>query len=235
MNKRILLLLIIAVFGVNVSSGQNPNKRITITGYVVDGTQASVANAIVMIDGKSTNIVTDDKGFYKIRVKSGSSTIGIFTYSDGVQEEPINGRTRINFSFEGSVSGQPAKNDDPEDEAIDIGYGKVKKRNVTTSVSKINGTNPKYASYRTIYDMLRGEVPGVQVNGTSIRIQGASSLTLSTEPLFVVDGVIVNSIDNIQPQIVKSIQILKGSSAAIYGSRGSNGVVLINLLNAGDQ
>ena len=82
--------------------------------------------------------------------------------------------------------------------------------------------------------MLRGEVPGVQVNGTSIRIQGASSLTLSTEPLFVVDGVTVNSIDHILPQMVKSIQVLKGSSAAIYGSRGANGVLLINLINAGD-
>jgi TonB-dependent SusC/RagA subfamily outer membrane receptor len=72
------------------------------------------------------------------------------------------------------------------------------------------------------------------VNGTSIRIQGASSLLLSTEPLFVVDGITVNSISDIQPLMVKSIQVLKGSSAAIYGSRGANGVILINLIKAGD-
>jgi TonB-dependent SusC/RagA subfamily outer membrane receptor len=106
---------------------------------------------------------------------------------------------------------------------------------MTTNVSKIDGTNPKYASYRTIYDMLRGEVPGVQVNGTSIKIQGASSLMLSTEPLFVVDGITVNSIDDIQPVTVKSIQVLKGSSASIYGSRGANGVILIDLVKAGDK
>jgi TonB-dependent SusC/RagA subfamily outer membrane receptor len=83
--------------------------------------------------------------------------------------------------------------------------------------------------------MIRGEVPGVQVSGTSIRIQGASSLMLSTEPLFVVDGMVVNSIGDIQPFTVKSIEILKGSSAAIYGSRGANGVILINLVGAGDN
>lgn len=101
---------------------------------------------------------------------------------------------------------------------------------MTSSVSKIDGTNPKYASYKNIYDMIRGEVPGVQVSGNSIKIQGASSLTLSTEPLFVVDGVTVNTIDGIQPYMVQSIQVLKGSSASIYGSRGANGVIVINLV-----
>ena len=235
MRNRIILLLIITLIGVNVSSAQKSNKKITITGYVVDGTQSSIANAIVMVDGKNTSKVTNNKGFYKIKVSPESNKIGIFTYSNGLMEESINGRTRINFTFEGSVPDQLTDKVDPGDEVIDIGYGKVKKRNVTSSVSKINGTNPKYASYRTIYDMLRGEVPGVQVSGTSIRIQGASSLTLSTEPLFVVDGVTVGSIDHILPQMVRSIQVLKGSSAAIYGSRGANGVLLINLINAGDQ
>ena len=83
--------------------------------------------------------------------------------------------------------------------------------------------------------MIRGEVPGVQVNGTSIIIQGASSLTLSTEPLFVVDGIVVNSIDYISPISVKSIEILKGSAASIYGSRGANGVILIRLIGTGDN
>jgi TonB-dependent SusC/RagA subfamily outer membrane receptor len=235
MKTRILTCLLIAVFSCTGGYSQKVSKKITITGYVVDGTQASVANAIVMVDGEKTDRVTNDRGYYKIKVKPGSVSIGIFTFTNGILEEPINGRTRINFTFEGSVPDQISGKVDPGDEAIDIGYGTVKKRNVTTSVSKINATNPKYASYRSIYDMLRGEVPGVQVNGTSIRIQGASSLTLSTEPLVVVDGVPVSSIDNIQPLMVRSIQVLKGSSAAIYGSRGANGVILITLIKAGDQ
>jgi TonB-dependent SusC/RagA subfamily outer membrane receptor len=234
MKPRILICLLLAVFTFNDGSAQRSNKKITITGYVVDGTQASIANAIVMVDGKNTNKVTNGKGFYKVKVKPGSSIIEIFTYTNGVREEPINGRTRIDFAFEGSVPDQLSEKVDPGDEAIDIGYGAVKKKNMTSNVSKLDASNPKYASYRSIYDMLRGEVPGVQVSGTSIRIQGTSSLMMSTEPLFVVDGVTVSSIDYIQPVMVKSIQVLKGSSASIYGSRGANGVILINLIKAGD-
>ena len=234
MKTRIILCLIIALVPFNISLSQKAGKKMKITGYVVDGTQSSIANAIVMIDGKNTDIFTDSRGYYKIKVKPGSNKIGIFTMTNGIVEEPIEGRTRINFTFEGSVPDQIAERIDPLDDAVDIGYGTVKKRNMSGNVSKIDGTNPKYASYRTIYDMIRGELPGVQVNGTSIRIQGASSLLLSTEPLFVVDGITVNSISDIQPMMVKSIQVLKGSSAAIYGSRGANGVILINLIKAGN-
>ncbi|MGB8492241.1 MAG: TonB-dependent receptor plug domain-containing protein, partial [Bacteroidales bacterium] len=81
-------------------------------------------------------------------------------------------------------------------------------------------------------DMISGEVPGVQVIGTRILIRGISTITAGTDPLFVVDGVPATSIDYIQPQTVRSIEVLKGSAATIYGSRGANGVILINLKNA---
>jgi TonB-dependent SusC/RagA subfamily outer membrane receptor len=235
MRTRIIFCLILAMISFNISSGQKAGKKVTITGHVVDGTQASVANAIVILDGKKTDKLTDDKGFYKIKVKPGNSTIGILTMTNGILEEPLDGRTTINFTFKGSVAAQASGKTNPGDETVDIGYGAVKKRNMTGTVSKIDGTNPKYASYRNIFDMIRGEVAGVQVSGTSIRIQGASSFMLSTEPLFVVDGVVVSSISDIQPFTVKSIEILKGSSASIYGSRGANGVILIKLIGAGDN
>jgi TonB-dependent SusC/RagA subfamily outer membrane receptor len=75
--------------------------------------------------------------------------------------------------------------------------------------------------------MIKGEVPGVQVNGTSITIRGTGSIMSSTEPLFIVDGIAVNQISDISPVEVKSIEVLKGASASIYGSRGANGVILI--------
>ncbi len=233
MRTRIIFCLILVMISFNISSGQKAGKKVTITGHVVDGTQASVANAIVMLDGEKTETFTNAKGYYKIKVTPGNSKIGIFTITNGILEEPLDGRKTINFTFQGSVAAQPDGKVDPGDETVDIGYGSVKKKSMTGSVSKIDGTNSKYASYRSIYDMLRGEVPGVQVSGTSIRIQGASSLMLSTEPLFVVDGMVVNSIADIQPYSVKSIEILKGSSASIYGSRGANGVILIKLVGAG--
>jgi TonB-dependent SusC/RagA subfamily outer membrane receptor len=82
--------------------------------------------------------------------------------------------------------------------------------------------------------MLQGQ-PGVQVNGTRVIIQGQSTIIGSTDPLFVVDGSIVTSIEGISPQTVKSIEILKGPSASIYGSRGANGVILITLYSGVDR
>jgi len=232
MKTRIIFCLILAMISFNISSGQKAGKKIKITGHVVDGTLAPVVNAMVLVDGEKTGLLTDQKGHFKLKVKPGSAKIGILTTTNGVLEEPIDGRTTYNFAFEGSVPVQASSKPDPGDETIDIGYGNVRKKSMTGSVSKIDGTNPKYASYRSIYDMIRGEVPGVQVTGTTIKIQGASSLMLSTEPLFVVDGMVVSSIGDIQPYTVKSIQILKGSSAAIYGSRGANGVILIKLIGS---
>ncbi len=233
MRTKIIFLIIMAMVSLNVASAQKSGKKMKISGHVVDGTLTPVANAIVMIDGEKSNIVTDQKGHFKIKVKPGNTKVGIFTMTNGILEEPLDGRKTINFKFEGSVPVQVVETD-PLDEAVDIGYGSVKKRSMTGTVNKIDGTNPKYASYRNIFDMIRGEVAGVQVMGNSIRIQGIGSLTLSTEPLYVVDGNVVGSISDIQPYNVKSIEILKGASASIYGSRGANGVILIKLIGSGD-
>lgn len=227
--------MIVAVTSITALYGQKSGKMITIKGSVVDGTDASVANAIIMIDGEKTGIHTDSKGFFKIKVRPENKKIGVFTNTSGILEEDIAGRDIISFRFEGSVPDQVSDEIDPNEEVIDNGISTVKKKNVTSSVGKIDGTKSKYASYNSIYDMIRGEIPGVQVNGTSIMIRGATSITGSNEPLFVVDGVPVITVDNIQPQMVKSIQVLKGSAAAIYGSRGSAGVIVINMLGANDK
>jgi TonB-dependent SusC/RagA subfamily outer membrane receptor len=83
--------------------------------------------------------------------------------------------------------------------------------------------------------MIRGRFPGVEVSGTSIKIMGSSSLNVSSEPTFVVDGVFVNDIGNISPQTVKSIEVLKGPAASVYGVKGANGVIVINLLTGKEK
>ena len=235
MRVRILLSVFLVVISITGLYGQKSGKKITITGNVTDESGASIANAIIMIDGEKTNIVTDRTGVYKVRAKQGDKKIGVLTFTNGIVEELIGGRKKIDFKFRGSVPDQKSEEIDPGDEPIDIGYTVVKRKSVTTSVGKIDGTKPKYASYSTIYEMIRGEVPGVHVNGNSIMIRGATTIYGSTEPLFVVDGVPVITIDNIQPQMVKSIEVLKGSAASIYGARGSNGVILINLITGMDK
>jgi TonB-dependent SusC/RagA subfamily outer membrane receptor len=83
--------------------------------------------------------------------------------------------------------------------------------------------------------MIRGEFPGVQVIGKNIVIRGTSSLMLSSDPLLIVDGMSVSSLDDISPVLVKSIEVLKGPAAAVYGSRGTNGVILITLRGAPEE
>lgn len=227
-----LLLLSVPVIH---SYGQKSGKKITVSGYVKDGTGAPVANAFITADGEKTAYLTDNKGFYKVKISQGTTTIGVLTQTSGKLEETINGRDKIDFRFEGSVPVQVTGKPEPGDETVDMGLRTARKKSLTSPVDVIDGTKSKYASYNSIYDVIKNEVPGVMVSGNSIRIRTATSINASNEPLFVVDGVPVTTIDNIQPQMVKSIQVLKGSSAAIYGMRGSNGVIVINLLKGSDK
>jgi len=188
-----------------------------------------------MLDGEKTDYLTDRNGFYKIKVSKENTKIGVFTSPNAMIVEALDGRSVINFKFTGSVPEQYNGKNDIENEVVDAGYRNAKKKSLTSPVGEIKGNKSKYASYNNIYDMIRGEVPGVIVNGTSIMIRSTTTVNGNTEPMFVVDGVPVNTIDNIQPIDVRSISILKGSSAAIYGSRGSNGVIIINLLHGGDK
>lgn len=233
MKKRIIILLclFLAVSSITVLYGQKPAKKIKVSGLVLDATATPVADAIIMVDGEKTGNITDSKGFYKIKVNQENKKIGVFT-SVGIVEEIINGRQNINFTLKSSI---PYEKNGHAEEPVDIGYGKVKSKDVMGPVGQIDGRKSKYAGYNTIYDLIRGQVPGVVVNGTTIMIRSTTSINESNEPLFVVDGVPVSSVDNISPQEVKSIRILKGSDASIYGSRGSNGVILINLLKGSDR
>jgi TonB-dependent SusC/RagA subfamily outer membrane receptor len=235
MKFRIVILLLLVLAACAALSGQNSKKKITITGRVVDADQNPVADAVLVIDNKKTAFTTNQLGSYKIKVKPSSETIGVYIGKTVVIEEPINDRKTINFTLTDFVHHKAEDQMNPnEEEEISVGYGSTKKKNLTQPVSKLDTRDSRFASYRTIYDMIRGELPGVQVNGTSIKIQGATSISGSTQPLFVVDGDVAFSIENISPQMVSSIEVLKGSAAAIYGSRGANGVILINLKSAKD-
>lgn len=118
-----------------------------------------------------------------------------------------------------------------QDEEINIGYGTVKRRHLTSSVSKVSAEENQMGAYSNIAEYLMGKVPGLTVyqEGDSYKymIRGISTLYGSTDPLFIVDGVEVDNIDTINPREVRSVEVLKDGAAAIYGTRGANGVIMI--------
>jgi TonB-dependent SusC/RagA subfamily outer membrane receptor len=223
---RLFLSLFLVVISITGLYGQKSGKKIEISGFVYEGTGMPVAKAVIMVDGEKTGDVTNSKGFYKIKVKKKNKKISVYYSADEIIEEEINGRSNIDFTLKATI---PYHNDEQEEELVDIGYQKVKKKDLIVPVGQVDARKSKYAAYTNIYELIRGQVPGVQVRGTSIMIRSVNSATMD-EPMFVVDGVPVNTIDNIDPQNVRSVEVLKGSAASIYGSRGSNGVILINLL-----
>ena len=114
------------------------------------------------------------------------------------------------------------------DKAVEVGYGKAVKKNLSDPVSEVQlPENEK--TYRDIYEMIMDKCSGVQVIGEHIIIRGVSTMNSSTDPLFIVDGQPVMSISHINPADVQSISVLKDSAASIYGSRGANGVIVITM------
>lgn len=203
-------------------------KNITIEGTVLNASKEPITNAIIMIDDQKTNSLTDAEGNYKVKVKSTAVKIAIFTFGHGTFEDSIKGRTRIDFNF-GTTRAQKNSEENiaPGEEGVNTGYALVKKKNLTTDVSKIDGSNKKYRNYSTIREMIQREVSGVRLLNGEFVIQGSSDIGGSIPALIVVDGVPMNSLPDIPPISVLSIEVLKGTSAAIYGSRGYGGAIII--------
>jgi TonB-dependent SusC/RagA subfamily outer membrane receptor len=210
--------------------GQKANKKIIIAGKVADANQKPVAGAVIFIDKVKTDITTDEQGYYKIKVRPNAKEILVFTLFNGASEEIINGRTKIDFVLTGKFKNTLERNKMPDKVTVK----NEKEPSLNREKKEFDTQDAVYSTYQTIYDMIRGRFPGVEVSGKSIKVMGSSSLNVSTEPIFVVDGVIVNSIDDISPQTVKSIEVLKGPDATVYGTRGSNGVIVITRLTGKD-
>jgi|WetSurSiteA1Bulk_404760.scaffolds.fasta_scaffold05973_3 TonB-dependent SusC/RagA subfamily outer membrane receptor len=221
-----LIVLTLLLFSEGTLSAQK-GKKIVITGKVTDAGNKPVSGASIFIDKEKTDVVTDQNGFYKIKVKSDATEILAFSILSGASEEIINGRTEINFVLTNKPGGNQNQSVNPSKVTTDPLSGSVPDKNAPVKPGVIDASDFSVPAYQDIYDMIRGRLPGVEVSGKTIKIRGVNSLNVSTDPLFVVDGVIVKDIDDISPETVKSIEVLKGPDASVYGTRGSNGVILI--------
>ncbi|MDR0429509.1 MAG: TonB-dependent receptor [Tannerellaceae bacterium] len=197
----------------------------SITGTVVDDIGEPLIGATVLVKGTSNGVLTNMNGNYTIQ--AGKNDVLVFSYV-GMQllEEAVNGRGRIDVELQAGTN---------LDEVVVVGYGTMKKSDLTGAVAKVSSEDLKQLSTIDVGQALAGRVAGVDVisnsgepgSGTKIRIRGYGSMNTS-DPLYVVDGFPVSDIDYLSPQDIESLEILKDASAtAIYGSRGANGVVLI--------
>lgn len=203
-------------------------QTITIKGRVTSESGQAIPSASVSVKGTSTGVTTDNDGAFQISAPS-NGTLVISSVGFTAVEIPIRGRTVINTSL--NTAGITME------QVVVIGYGTQRKEAVTGSVASISGDKMREVPAPNITQALQGRIAGVEFAQTNtkpgstmqIRIRGQRSLTASNDPLIVLDGIpFAGSIGEINPNDVKSIEILKDASAtAIYGSRGANGVILV--------
>lgn len=226
-NSRKYLLKSLLMLILFIPATMIAQTKLNVTGIVTDAdTGEELIGVSVAQKGTTTGTVTDLDGKYSISVSEGS--ILVFTYLGYVDQEIAVKSSRINVSLK--------ENSKALQEVVVIGYGTQKKADVTTAVSSISAEDWKDRPIVSAQQALQGKASGVQVvqpsgkpgAGIQVRVRGTTSLNAGNDPLYVVDGIPTNDITNLSPNDIESMSILKdASSAAIYGSRGSNGVVLI--------
>ena len=122
-----------------------------------------------------------------------------------------------------------------DEDQVDVGYGTQSKSNMTTAVSNVKVKKTESQTYSDMYAYLRGRVPGVTVTSDNrIIIRGIGTNSDATDPLILVDGVQVTDLSSINPADVKSVDVIKDGSSAIYGMQGANGVIIIKTIGSGD-
>ncbi|WP_159518012.1 SusC/RagA family TonB-linked outer membrane protein [Sunxiuqinia indica] len=222
----------------------------TITGKVTDSNDLPLPGVTVVIKGSTVGTITDLDGEYQISEVPTNSTLVFSFVGLKTQEIQVEGRSAIDVTMVEDAIGL--------DEVVAIGYGTVRKRDLTGSVVSVGADKLEERPYSNAMQALSGQVSGVQITQTqgapgiapTVKVRGASSINAGTTPLYVVDGIPLedntsnststgassgsnmdfnrNPLNYINPNDIESIEILKdASSAAIYGSRGANGVVLI--------
>src|SRR5690606_21331818 len=200
-----------------------------VTGVVMDEDGSVLAGATLYLKSQpERKFVADDKGNFKIPVTASSDVIIVEAVGYHSGEFPVTSSTTvIKIVLKADVS--------ELDDVVEVGYGTQSRRNITSAVGKIDGKDLESLPVNSVGDAMKGRVAGLRVYTTdhqpgenpTFRIRGGSSINQSDAPIIVVDGV-VRDISGINPNDIESIEILKdAASAAIYGARASNGIVLI--------
>ncbi|OIV44036.1 SusC/RagA family TonB-linked outer membrane protein [Flavobacterium johnsoniae] len=203
-------------------------QTVTLEGTVKDAAGLSLPGVNVLEKGTKNGVSTDFDGRYKIKLTNPKATLSFSFIGFKTVEVSASGKTKVD-----AVLTEDSNN---LNEVVVVGYGTVKKSDLTGAVASISGNELKKIPVSNVAEALTGRIAGVQVTSTEgspdadikIRVRGGGSLTQDASPLIIVDGFPVNSMSDIAASNIESLTVLKdASSTAIYGSRGANGVIII--------
>lgn len=224
----VIVILFMLSVSLSVARIEGDGFRL-ISGKVVDTDGTPLEAVAVIVAGSEAGTLTDQEGTFSIKMSADADTLVFSSLGYEQKYIKVTGNTaRIKVVLK--------ETEIVLDELVKVGYHSIRKRDLTTSVSSIGRDDIESSGATRLDEVLKGNVAGVTANtysgapgeSLSIRIRGTSSILADSKPLFVIDGVMFDDLDNLNPEDVESIQILKdASSAAIYGARASNGVMLI--------
>ena len=222
-----LLTVLLLSGSVQIFAGAEDQQK-SVTGRITDSNNQALAGVNILEKGTINGAISDVDGKFSLNVASSSSILVFSFIGYSTQEVIVGTQTSINVTLGESAVGL--------DEIVVVGYGTQQKRAISGSVTNVTEKNFNAGITRTAADFIQGKVAGLTITTStgdvtaeqSMRLRGTSSLTGSSEPFVVIDGVPGLSLNSVAPQDIESISVLKdASAAAIYGSRSASGVILI--------
>ena len=229
-----LMLVMALIFGASLAA--NAQSR-TITGTVLDASLGDpVPGATVLVKGTTRGVATDLDGKFTLEIQPGDRVLVVSFVGYLTKEVEIGNQSTFTINLEEDIQSL--------EEAVVIGYGSQDKKEITSAVVGVKPEDFNRGNVANPTQLLQGKVAGLSITraggnpngGFDIRLRGLSTFGANSSPLIVLDGVIGASLDNVDPNDIQSIDVLKdGSAAAIYGARGSSGVILITTTKKGTR
>src|SRR6056297_891829 len=215
---RIFTALLFFVLCFSQIHAQKETPRIQwVNGTVLNSDQEPVKKAIIYLDSVKTKIKTNKKGEFKIGLKPSNKTISAFSWNYGIETKVFQGEDTMVIVF-------------PRSQAV-MSEENLEELGFTTKIKRTKKEPKDYSMYLNMYQLIATEIPGARVNGTTIQLVPVNSVQAGQDPLIIVDGTPVSSLEFIFPREVASVRVLRDDAASFYGSRGANGVLLIKMKN----
>ena len=230
--KRLRYFFLLICIGISVCVNA-ANGKSTVNGSVTDTEGLPIIGANIIVKGQTLGVISDIEGKFSITVSSPKDVLVISYIGYETVEVVIGDKTTVNVRL--------SESSNMLNDVVVIGYGSMKKGEITSAITNVKSEDFIQGVVKDATQLLQGKVAGLQMSspsgdpttGTEINIRGVSTISASSAPLIVIDGIPGGSLNSIAPEDVETIDVLKdGSAAAIYGTRGTNGVIIITTKKA---